>query len=78
MPLRLRREYGIQLINKENLSGLNALVIAVAHNDFLELSYNDIESFFSDQDNKQKVLIDVKGIMDRNIYEDAGYQYWRL
>ena len=25
-----------------------------------------------------KVLADLKGILDRKAYEDAGYLYWRL
>ena len=27
---------------------------------------------------KEKVLLDIKGILDRKEYEAAGYRYWRL
>ena len=26
----------------------------------------------------KKVLLDIKGLLDRNEYEKAGYDYWRL
>lgn len=26
----------------------------------------------------QKIMIDVKGLLNRKEYEDAGYCYWRL
>ena len=29
-------------------------------------------------DNASKVLVDLKGILNRREYEDAGYCYWRL
>jgi hypothetical protein len=28
--------------------------------------------------NHNRVLIDVKGILDKKKYEDLGYQYWSL
>ena len=29
-------------------------------------------------ENKEKVLVDVKGILDKREFEQAGYLYWRL
>jgi UDP-N-acetyl-D-galactosamine dehydrogenase len=33
---------------------------------------------FKEGSNENKVLLDIKGILDRKEYEIAGYRYWRL
>jgi UDP-N-acetyl-D-galactosamine dehydrogenase len=33
---------------------------------------------FKEEPYEGKVLIDIKGILDRKEYETAGYRYWRL
>jgi UDP-N-acetyl-D-glucosamine/UDP-N-acetyl-D-galactosamine dehydrogenase len=33
---------------------------------------------FKEESNKGKVLLDIKGILNRKEYESAGYKYWRL
>ena len=54
---------------------MDAVIVAVAHNCFKALEMKDIEKLFG---NGEKVLVDVKGIFDREKYEAAGYTYWRL
>ena len=44
----------------------------------LESTLKDIEKMFQVGDNASKVLVDIKGILNRREYEDAGYHYWRL
>ena len=55
---------------------MDAVVIAVAHSQFLELSKEDITAFF-DPAHKVKVLMDIKGLLDKKDYQE-GYLYWRL
>ena len=57
---------------------MDAVVIAVSHSQFAELSLKDFDAMFRKTENKNKVLIDIKGILDRSAAEDAGYSYWRL
>ncbi len=73
-----KKEYGIDLVPMSELKDMDAVIIAVAHNKYLELTQADIDAIFTDCDNKEKVLIDVKGILNRKEYEEAGYCYWRL
>ena len=54
---------------------MDAIVLAVAHSEFKKLTLSQIDNLF---DNGKKILIDIKGIMNRKEYEDAGYLYWRL
>lgn len=73
-----KKEYGIDLIPFEELKNMDAVIIAVAHNKYFELTQKDIDAIFAEGSNSEKVLIDVKGILDRKEYEAAGYCYWRL
>lgn len=71
-------EYGIELALLDEIKELDALVIAVAHEEFAGYGLLDIDKFYKVNKNQLKVLVDVKGIFDRNEYEKAGYVYWRL
>ena len=67
--------YGIQFEDMENLHGLDAVVLAVAHSDFEEITLDKLSCLYRDD---KRVLLDIKGILDRKNYEEAGYMYWRL
>lgn len=72
------KEYGISLLEMNELSDLDAIIVAVGHQDFLSLSMNDLDKFYKVGENNQKVLVDIKGLFDRSEFELAGYNYWRL
>lgn len=69
------RIYGIKLAKMDEIKDVDAIILAVAHNEFKKLSVQDFNSFYTDG---QKVLLDIKGLFDRNDFENAGYLYWRL
>ncbi len=71
-----KREYGITLHDIKDLKDVDALIIAVAHDAFSNLTQEKISEMFVKED--KKVLLDIKGILNREEYEDAGYIYWRL
>ncbi len=73
-----KKEYGIDLIPFSELKDMDAVIIAVAHDKYFELTQSDIDAIYTPCDNSEKVLIDVKGILNRKEYEAAGYCYWRL
>lgn len=56
----------------------DCLVLAVAHDTFKQMSWNDIDALYGAFDDKEKILIDVKSILDRNEIQNKGYSYWRL
>ena len=74
----VKRFYGIDLSPMEALKNLDCLIIAVAHKEFVALTNDDIAKFFKDEDNSRKVIVDVKGIRDKQELEKLGYKYWRL
>jgi len=73
-----KHEYGIDLVDIKDVKDADCLVLAVAHDIFKQMSWNEIDSLYGDFDNKEKVLIDVKSILDRKKIEEKGYSYWRL
>lgn len=72
-----KRLYGIDFQTMENVKDMDAVIIAVAHEQFLGLSREDIDAFYHPA-HQQKVLMDLKGILDRKEYLTEGYRYWRL
>ena len=73
-----KHEYGIEFDSLEDIKDMDAIVIAVGHDQFLKFSQEDLNQMFKDGSNNSKVLHDIKGILDRKEYESAGYKYWRL
>ena len=71
-----KRLYGITFAAMEDVRDMDAVIIAVAHDEFLKLNKGDITAFFNSV-NKKKVLADIKGILDRKAFED-DFCYWRL
>jgi UDP-N-acetyl-D-galactosamine dehydrogenase len=71
-------EYGIDLIDINEVHGADCIVLAVAHDIFKQMNWNDIDALYGDFDNKEKVLIDVKSILNSKEIEKKGYSYWRL
>ncbi len=69
--------YGIEFININDIKNCDAVILAVAHEQFKSLTMNDFEAMFKQSENKN-VLVDIKGLLDRKKYENAGYIYWRL
>lgn len=70
-----RRLYGIEFVELSAVRGMDAVILAVAHSDFSGLSRPEIDRFFAPG---KKVLLDIKGLLNRKEYEQAGYAYWRL
>lgn len=73
-----KRLYGIEFVNMKTIKDCDAVILAVAHEQFKDLSAADFDKMFKAGDNSTKVLVDIKGLLDRKAYEAAGYNYWRL
>jgi len=73
-----KHEYGIAFDSVEDIKEMDAIVVAVGHDHFLKFNQDDFNKMFKEGSNENKVLLDIKGILDRKEYEVAGYRYWRL
>ena len=69
--------YGIELADRSAISNVDALIIAVAHDEFADLDKDAIDACFNPA-NTKKVLVDVKGVLNRKAYLSEDYIYWRL
>ena len=70
-----RALYGVEFVELADVRGMDAVVLAVAHREFSALTEGKIAGFFGAG---VKTLLDLKGLLDRDEYERAGYLYWRL
>ena len=70
-----KRLYGIEFVDMSAIKNMDAVILAVAHKEFTDFIINDIDDMFGEG---KKVLLDIKGLLDRKQYENAGYSYWRL
>ena len=73
-----QRLYGVEFVDMAQIRDCDAVILAVAHDVFRNLTQKDFEKLFKAGDNSTKVLADIKGLLDRKEYESAGYNYWRL
>lgn len=74
-----KSEYGINLIRLEEIKEADAIVFAVAHDYFKNISVDDIDMFFKKNiANSEKVIIDVKNILNKRNVLEKGYVYWSL
>lgn len=67
--------YGINFVDISTIKEMDAVILAVAHTEFSSLTIDEMNKFFG---NGKKVLLDIKGLLNRKEYETAGYSYWRL
>lgn len=72
------KEYGLALEKPDNVGEADCVIVAVAHNQFKALGIEGIGKLFKKGDNHEKVIIDVKGLLDKKVAEDNHYRYWRL
>lgn len=73
-PQEALHEYGIKLVPFSELKPAAALVAAVAHREYRELTVGSLRSLT----NGTPLLVDVKGVYDRKDCVDAGIRVWRL
>ncbi|WP_141502598.1 nucleotide sugar dehydrogenase [Paenibacillus luteus] len=69
-------EYGIELTELDDLQGLNVVVVAVPHSQFVQMDVKDFDKLFDK--GRRKLIIDVKGMYDKREFERNGYDYWSL
>jgi UDP-N-acetyl-D-galactosamine dehydrogenase len=73
-----KHEYGIIFDSVDDIRDMDAVVIAVGHDKFLNLTQDGLNKMYKDTFNENKVILDIKGILDGKKYESAGFKYWRL
>lgn len=70
-----KRLYGVEFVEIDAIRGMDAVILAVAHTEFSSFTMDRVDAFYG---SGKKVLLDLKGLLNRREYETAGYRYWRL
>ena len=75
-PNEITQEYGVEPICDLNNQVFDCVIVAVGHESFKNI---DIESLFdSTKPNSSKIILDIKSILNKKLYIDKGYNFWRL
>jgi len=75
-PEEAREEYGMELCGLDALTELDAVVLAVSHEEYRSLDADALKAMFRDP--KKIMVADVKGFFDREAMAAAGVDLWRL
>lgn len=84
-----RGEYGLELVNLEDINNVDAIILAVSHSEYRSMDINDFMNLYCDKDEldevaasneieDKNVFIDVKGILDKANINKERFVYWRL
>lgn len=69
-------EYDLKLNNYEEMKELDAIIIAVNHEEFCSYSLENWNSFYNA--GKEKVILDLKGILNKADMKENNFNYWRF
>lgn len=70
----VQNQFGINLVEKDELKDLTAIVFAVPHQVFAEYSIEYFDRLYKNG----KVFVDLKSAYSKEEYESKGYLYWGL
>ena len=70
------RLYGLRLKIVDDIHDMDAVVIAVAHQEFISYGRERISSLYRTK--RSKILFDLKAIYDKKEYSTPEYDYWRM
>ncbi|MFB3226211.1 nucleotide sugar dehydrogenase [Exiguobacterium sp. PHA03] len=75
--IEAKDEYNVVIDEIDNIKDVDAVILAVSHNEFKSLNLDQISNWFN-KNNKLKVIVDIKGVLNKNDLENNNFSYWRL
>lgn len=76
--LDAKQEYGVKLVAFDEVENADCLVFAVSHDEFKNMTIKEIDKLFKECPNEEKVIVDVKSILNKSEIKKSGYKYWSL
>lgn len=76
-PYETNKLYDLVLSDIDELYDLDVVLVAVKHKEFVNYTLGELASFYNPKHSK-KILIDLKGIFDKEDYQETSWEYWRL
>lgn len=77
-PADAKKEYNVELKTMADVKEADCIIVSVAHDQFKNIPLEELEAMYVSGNNREKVLIDVKGIYNRTKVREKGFTYWRL
>lgn len=77
-PEEVKKFYSVDLIGTNELRDLDAIILAVSHDEYKTLSLQDLDKMFKNVSNNKKVIVDIKNMVDTTLLNGNDYSYWRL
>lgn len=74
----VKKEYGITLCSRACMNHMDAILLAVGHDIFKQINRDELDLLYRKDSQQKRILLDIKGLFNKNEYEQAGYLYWRL
>lgn len=71
---QVKKEYGIDLVKIDGITAVDVIILAVAHDFYLRMSIEDLVKKLTDP----RLVIDIKGVLDRKKLIECGTEVWRL
>ena len=68
-------EYGIELVEEDEVGPVDAVVLAVSHKEYAQKSLSQLKTKFCDS---HCILVDVKGVHSKEHAMNEGFSYWNL
>ena len=75
-PEEAEKVYGQKLVPLSEFHDLDAVILAVAHREYAELTPEKLKTFFRNPESA--FVFDIKGFFDKQAMLDAGIDYRRL
>lgn len=75
-PEEAKQEYNLELCSIDKLKDLDAIILAVCHEEYKRLSAQDLLKFFKDPN--KAIIIDIKGMFSPIDFKNTSIVYWRL
>ncbi|MBK2110035.1 nucleotide sugar dehydrogenase [Francisella tularensis] len=70
-----KHEYGLEFDDLSKMVNLDAIIIAVSHEQFKDITKQQFDRLYAH--NSRKIIFDIKGGLDKSKFE-KDYIYWRL
>ena len=75
-PAEAVEEYGLSLSPMGAFTGLDALIVAVGHSAYTDKDPASLPRLFADP--ASGLILDIRGVLDKQRVAAAGLDYWRL
>ncbi len=78
-PEVAKEEYGVDLVDFNELPKADCIIVAVGHNEYRSMSMGKIKEMYKeDLADEEKVLVDVKSLYRMDELKASGMRFWRL